>query len=108
MPLTRSLLSYRRNGRSKALNLGLQGGGAHGAFTWGVLDALLAEDGLRSIGMMPGHFGGGDVGRAALRPRSHIHEHGRRARGADEIAGEDKLRLLGVARADDMDRGETG
>lgn len=23
------------------LNLALQGGGAHGAFTWGVLDALL-------------------------------------------------------------------
>lgn len=33
-------------GRSplRPLNLGLQGGGAHGAFTWGVLDALL-EDG---------------------------------------------------------------
>jgi NTE family protein len=29
---------------SKLLNLALQGGGAHGAFTWGVLDALL-EDG---------------------------------------------------------------
>lgn len=28
----------------KTLNLALQGGGAHGAFTWGVLDALL-EDG---------------------------------------------------------------
>jgi NTE family protein len=28
----------------KALNLALQGGGAHGAFTWGVLDALLADD----------------------------------------------------------------
>lgn len=28
----------------KAINLALQGGGAHGAFTWGVLDALL-EDG---------------------------------------------------------------
>ncbi|MGN1035207.1 MAG: patatin-like phospholipase family protein, partial [Rhodocyclaceae bacterium] len=26
------------------LNLALQGGGSHGAFTWGVLDALL-EDG---------------------------------------------------------------
>ena len=26
---------------SKCLNLALQGGGAHGAFTWGVLDALL-------------------------------------------------------------------
>ena len=28
----------------KPLNLALQGGGSHGAFTWGVLDALL-EDG---------------------------------------------------------------
>lgn len=29
--------------RPAALNLALQGGGAHGAFTWGVLDALLAD-----------------------------------------------------------------
>ncbi len=28
------------------LNLALQGGGAHGAFTWGVLDRLLEDDGL--------------------------------------------------------------
>ena len=28
----------------KTVNLALQGGGAHGAFTWGVLDRLL-EDG---------------------------------------------------------------
>ncbi len=28
----------------KAIELALQGGGAHGAFTWGVLDRLLAED----------------------------------------------------------------
>ena len=27
----------------KTINLGLQGGGAHGAFTWGVLDRLLEE-----------------------------------------------------------------
>ena len=27
----------------KTLNLALQGGGSHGAFTWGVLDALLAD-----------------------------------------------------------------
>ena len=27
----------------KKINLALQGGGAHGAFTWGVLDALLAD-----------------------------------------------------------------
>ena len=27
-----------------AINLALQGGGAHGAFTWGVLDRLLEAD----------------------------------------------------------------
>jgi len=30
----------------RPLNLGLQGGGAHGAFTWGVLDALLEREDL--------------------------------------------------------------
>jgi len=34
--------------RSKKINLGLQGGGAHGAFTWGVLDRLF-EDGRLDI-----------------------------------------------------------
>jgi NTE family protein len=31
-------------GGRKRINLALQGGGAHGAFTWGVLDRLLEED----------------------------------------------------------------
>lgn len=31
---------------NKRINLALQGGGAHGAFTWGVLDRLLSEDDL--------------------------------------------------------------
>ena len=30
--------------KTKSINLALQGGGAHGAFTWGVLDSLLAHD----------------------------------------------------------------
>ncbi len=30
--------------RTKRINLALQGGGAHGAFTWGVLDHLLEQD----------------------------------------------------------------
>src|SRR4051794_858703 len=30
--------------KPKKINLGLQGGGAHGAFTWGVLDHLLSDD----------------------------------------------------------------
>src|SRR5262245_15433059 len=33
--------------RRKRLNLALQGGGAHGAFTWGVLDQLLADGRIR-------------------------------------------------------------
>ncbi|MEM7489720.1 MAG: patatin-like phospholipase family protein [Pseudomonadota bacterium] len=31
---------------TKPINLALQGGGAHGAFTWGVLDRILADDRL--------------------------------------------------------------
>ncbi|HRI88589.1 MAG TPA: patatin-like phospholipase family protein, partial [Candidatus Hydrogenedentes bacterium] len=33
------------------LNLALQGGGAHGAFTWGVLDRLLEEPALDIAGI---------------------------------------------------------
>ena len=65
----------------RLLNLALQGGGAHGAFTWGVLDALL-EDGrvafdglsgtsagaLNAVVMAHGWMDGGrDGARAALR-----------------------------------------
>jgi NTE family protein len=35
----------------KKINLALQGGGAHGAFTWGVLDHLLADDRLQISGI---------------------------------------------------------
>jgi NTE family protein len=38
-------------GQKKKINLGLQGGGAHGAFTWGVLDRLLEEPDLEICGM---------------------------------------------------------
>ena len=31
---------------TKLVNLALQGGGAHGAFTWGVLDHLLQDERL--------------------------------------------------------------
>ena len=33
---------------AKTVNLALQGGGSHGAFTWGVLDRLLEKKDLRS------------------------------------------------------------
>ncbi len=41
----------------KRLNLALQGGGAHGAFTWGVIDRLL-EDGRIEIGSVSGTSAG--------------------------------------------------
>jgi NTE family protein len=64
----------------KPINLALQGGGAHGAFTWGVLDRLLEDDRLviegisgTSAGAMNGAMiaygytvGGRDGARAAL------------------------------------------
>jgi NTE family protein len=33
------------------VDLALQGGGSHGAFTWGVLDRLLEEGGLKIAGI---------------------------------------------------------
>ena len=36
---------------TRRVNLALQGGGAHGAFTWGVLDRLLEEDDLEIAGI---------------------------------------------------------
>jgi NTE family protein len=37
--------------KTKKINLALQGGGAHGAFTWGVLDQLLADGRLTITGI---------------------------------------------------------
>jgi NTE family protein len=47
----------RRRGGKKRINLALQGGGAHGAFTWGVLDHLL-EDGRLTIDGISGASAG--------------------------------------------------
>lgn len=43
--------------RTQTLNLALQGGGAHGAFTWGVLDRLLQAGHIR-FGMVSGASAG--------------------------------------------------
>jgi NTE family protein len=43
--------------QTKRVNLALQGGGAHGAFTWGVLDTLL-EDGRVEIAALSGTSAG--------------------------------------------------
>ena len=48
----------------KTVSLALQGGGAHGAFTWGVLDALL-EDGRLAIEAITGASAGGRPARRA-------------------------------------------
>ena len=45
VPSMRGLLPRGRAGRI-AVSLALQGGGAHGAFTWGVLDRLLEEEAI--------------------------------------------------------------
>ncbi len=75
----------------KTVNLALQGGGAHGAFTWGVLDKML-EDGriapegicatsagsMNACAMAYGlHLGGRDQARAVLHDFWHrIHRQG--------------------------------
>jgi NTE family protein len=40
-----------RRPRNRTLDLALQGGGSHGAFTWGVLDALLEDERLQPDGL---------------------------------------------------------
>lgn len=39
-------MNQSKTGKPKRINLALQGGGSHGAFTWGVLDTLLADERL--------------------------------------------------------------
>lgn len=70
-----------RGARIRGINLGLQGGGAHGAYTWGVLDRFLEDDRIEiraisgtSAGAMNAVVladglmnGGADGARAALR-----------------------------------------
>lgn len=46
-----------RSGSGRAINLALQGGGAHGAYSWGVLDCLL-EDGRFSFDGISGTSAG--------------------------------------------------
>lgn len=41
----------KRDGTPHRINLALQGGGAHGAFTWGALDRLLQEPGIEIAGI---------------------------------------------------------
>ena len=45
------LVCIESNSKTKAISLALQGGGSHGAFTWGVLDRLLEEPWLEIAGI---------------------------------------------------------
>lgn len=45
------MIANKRVAERKHINLALQGGGAHGAFTWGVLDRLLEEEQLEITGI---------------------------------------------------------
>ncbi len=58
------MLKHHRNSNRRVLNLALQGGGAHGAFTWGVLDRLLEDDRFE-IGWISGTSAGA-INAAAL------------------------------------------
>ncbi len=39
-------IARKRSGKVKTINLALQGGGSHGAFTWGVLERFLDEESI--------------------------------------------------------------
>src|ERR671919_166230 len=56
-PRRRRPLGRAGEGSAKPVNLALQGGGAHGAFTWGVLDQLL-DDGRIAIDSISGASAG--------------------------------------------------
>jgi hypothetical protein len=53
---------------AKTVNLGLQGGGSHGAFTWGVLDRLLEDDRISFEGITASSAGRQD--QRKFRPRT--------------------------------------
>ncbi|WP_145105887.1 patatin-like phospholipase family protein [Cereibacter sediminicola] len=44
-------MSDRTSNKRKSINLALQGGGSHGALTWGVLDRLLQDDRIEITGI---------------------------------------------------------
>ncbi|MGL4825199.1 MAG: patatin-like phospholipase family protein, partial [Alphaproteobacteria bacterium] len=64
--------------KRKRVALALQGGGAHGAFTWGVLDALL-EDGRLEIDGISGTSAGGMNAVAFIQGYMKGKEEGARA-----------------------------
>ena len=82
--------------RRLKINLALQGGGAHGAFTWGVLDRLLEEDEIEISGISG--TSAGALNGAALKAGF--------ARGGRQAARENLDWFWGeIDRADDLNVG---
>ncbi len=94
--------------KRKRINLALQGGGAHGAFTWGVLDALL-EDGrldfegisgasagaVNAVTMADGLLRGGEAaGREQARTRLRTVWEGVMAAGSLASMGDNLANML--------------
>ena len=52
-PSTRARQARTAADEVKTVNLALQGGGAHGAFAWGVLDRLLEDERIAFEGVSP-------------------------------------------------------
>ena len=78
----------KKNGAAangKLVNLALQGGGSHGAFTWGVLDALL-EDGRLSFEGASGTSAGAMNGVVLAHALARAHEDGLKGPEAREAA----------------------
>ena len=73
-PRAKSRKTPPPSGRPR-LNLALQGGGSHGAFTWGVLDRLLDDDGVDIAGLS-GTSAGALNGAVALSGYVDGHEAG--------------------------------
>src|SRR5262249_15131386 len=64
----------------KCVNLALQGGGAHGAFTWGVLDRLLEEPRIEMEGVSATSAGAMNAAGMAHRVTSRGRKRARQAR----------------------------
>ena len=81
------------------VDLALQGGGAHGAFTWGVLDRLLEEPWLEIDGIS-----GTSAGAMNAAVMIHGHQQGGRA-GARDALGAFWRRVSDAARFSPFQRG---
>ena len=79
--------------RKRRINLALQGGGSHGAFTWGVLDALL-EDGRIEIEAITGTSSGAMNAVALAQGFAEARCDGRRSGAELRAAARRSLRRL--------------